>query len=215
MNLKQCSGIQVAKILDIGAIVELPGGKTALIHISELSIEPVTTVSSVVSLNELVDVMIISVDPRGIRASTAALMREKLGLPAITRTGGGGRGRGRGRGGPGRGRGGRSGGRDFHAEMSETDSATDVAFSADETRSSGLFEKYGRSGESRGRGREGEGGTTQQSSRHPAGRGANQLQDEGAVTMEISSASDSDEADASKEHSLDIDPHPVRYGPGE
>jgi hypothetical protein len=210
----------VAKILDIGAIVELPGGKTALIHISELSIEPVTTVSSVVSLNELVDVMIISVDPRGIRASTAALMREKLGLPAITRYGGGGRGRGRGRTGPGRpgpagGRGGRSGGRDFHAEMSETDSATDVAFSADETTTSGVFEKFGRSGEGRGRGREGEGGTTQQSSRHPAVRGANQLQDEGAVKLEVSSASDSDEADVSKEHSLDIDPHPVRYGPGE
>jgi hypothetical protein len=180
--------VQVTKILDIGAVIELPGGKTALIHISELSVEPVTTITSVVNVDDLVDVMIISADPRKTRASMAALMREKLGLPAISK----GRGRGldeMGRGGsqgrPVRVRGGPRG-----SDGGETETASFLS-SSDEGGSSGLYDKYsdgGRGSEERRRGP----ATRHRVLHESSGR----LQEDGGK-LEVASATDSDDAGSS------------------
>lgn len=99
---------------DIGAIVELPGGKDALVHISELSMEPVESVAAAVKVGDKIDVMIVGQSGNSTRASVAAIERVAKGLPMVekrTRRSPDGESRG-GRGGRGRGRGGRDGGRD-------------------------------------------------------------------------------------------------------
>lgn len=89
-------------------MVELPGGRDSLVHISELSMEPVEKTQDAVNVGDTVDVYILSSMANGTRASIAALERIKQGLPAALerkrRSNGAGSSRGRGRGG-GRGRG--------------------------------------------------------------------------------------------------------------
>lgn len=109
----QCA---VLEVRDIGAVVELPGGRDALVHISELSMEPVERAADAVKVGDAVDVFILSSTPSSTRASMAALERIKQGLPPAPERkrraegNGGGRGRGRGdRRGRGRGRGRESG----------------------------------------------------------------------------------------------------------
>lgn len=100
--------MQVLEVKDIGAVVELPGGRDALVHISELSMEPVEKTLDAVKVGDAVDIYILSSTANSTRASIAALERIKQGLPAALerkrRSDGNGGGRGRGRGG-GRGRG--------------------------------------------------------------------------------------------------------------
>lgn len=110
--------VQVLQVKDIGAIVELPGGKDALVHISELSMEPVESVAATVKVGDEIDVMITGCSGNSTRASVAAIERVAKGLPMVEKRtrrrpedssggrGRGGRGRGRGRddrGGRGRG----------------------------------------------------------------------------------------------------------------
>lgn len=112
--------VQVAAVKDIGAIVELPGGKDALVHISELSMEPVESVAAAVKVGDEVDVMIVGLQGNSTRASVAAIERVAKGLPMLEKRtrrrpegdseSRDGRGRGS-RGGRGRGRDGRSAGR--------------------------------------------------------------------------------------------------------
>ena len=102
--------MQVLEVRDIGAVVELPGGRDALVHISELSMEPVERAADAVKVGDAVDVFILSSTPSSTRASMAALERIKQGLPPAPerkrRAEGNGGGRGRGdRRGRGRGRG--------------------------------------------------------------------------------------------------------------
>lgn len=101
-------GVQVLEVKDIGAVVELPGGRDSLVHISELSMEPVEKTQDAVKVGDAVDVYILSSSANSTRASIAALERLKQGLPAAVerkrRSDGNGSTRGRGRGG-GRGRG--------------------------------------------------------------------------------------------------------------
>ncbi len=56
---------KVVKILDFGAIVELPNGKDGMIHISELKNDFVKKVEEVVKLGELVKVKIIRIEDDG------------------------------------------------------------------------------------------------------------------------------------------------------
>ena len=103
--------VQVLQVRDIGAVVELPGGHDALVHISEMSMEPVEKTQDAVAVGDFVDVFILSSTANSTRASIAALERIKQGLPAVVErkrrssSNGGGRGghnNGRGRyGGPG------------------------------------------------------------------------------------------------------------------
>lgn len=113
---KLVGSMQVLEVRDIGAVVELPGGRDALVHISELSMEPVERAADAVKVGDAVDVFILSSTPSSTRASMAALERIKQGLPPAPERkrraegNGGGRGRGRGdRRGRGRGRGRESG----------------------------------------------------------------------------------------------------------
>eukprot|EP00892_Ulva_mutabilis_P002428 jgi/Ulvmu1/12186/UM085_0050.1 len=77
---KQCKVLQAR---DIGAVVELPGGHDALVHISELSMEPVEKTQDAVNVGDLVDIFIISSSSNSTRASIAAVERIKKGLPAV------------------------------------------------------------------------------------------------------------------------------------
>lgn len=56
---------KVIKILDFGAIVELPNGKDAMIHISELKNDYVKKVDEVVKLGEIVKAKIIRIEEDG------------------------------------------------------------------------------------------------------------------------------------------------------
>jgi transcriptional accessory protein Tex/SPT6 len=105
--------LQILRVIDSGAIVELPGGRDAYVHRSELSIEVVDAVAEAVASGDAVDVMITATGPRSTSASIAAVERQKRGLPPMppqrAQATGGGRGGGRGdastRNGAGRGRG--------------------------------------------------------------------------------------------------------------
>ncbi len=56
---------KVVNILDFGAFVDLPGGRTGLVHISEFANERIAKVTDVVQLDDEVKVMVIGYDPRG------------------------------------------------------------------------------------------------------------------------------------------------------
>ena len=94
--------MQVTRIIDDrGAIVGLAGGRDALIHISELSIEPVERVEDVVKVGDIVTGIVISDAMGKYRVSMADIKRAELGLTPKDRSrpmGGRGRGDGRGRG---------------------------------------------------------------------------------------------------------------------
>jgi predicted RNA-binding protein with RPS1 domain len=70
-------------VKDMGAIVDLPGGKDALVHISELSLEPVESVAAAVKIGDEIDVMIIGLVGNSTRASVAAIERVAKGLPML------------------------------------------------------------------------------------------------------------------------------------
>ena len=55
----------VSGITNFGAFVQLPGGETGLVHISEISEEYVRDVNQFLKTNDRVSVKVISVDPRG------------------------------------------------------------------------------------------------------------------------------------------------------
>jgi len=56
---------KVTGITNFGAFVELPGGETGLVHISEIAEEYVKDVNDFLHVNDIVKVKVISVDPRG------------------------------------------------------------------------------------------------------------------------------------------------------
>ncbi len=60
---------KVSKIMDFGAFVELLPGVEGLVHISELSLKRVGSVSEVVQEGDWVDVMVLAVDPTGRKIS--------------------------------------------------------------------------------------------------------------------------------------------------
>ena len=51
------SGCKAVKVLDIGAVFELPGGRDCLVHISELSHEPVESVAAAVSVGDVLSLI--------------------------------------------------------------------------------------------------------------------------------------------------------------
>lgn len=56
---------KVTGITNFGAFVELPGGATGLVHISEIAEEYVKDIHDFLKTNDRVKVKVISVDPRG------------------------------------------------------------------------------------------------------------------------------------------------------
>lgn len=55
----------VTGITNFGAFIELPGGQTGLVHISEIAEVYVKDVNDFLKTNDKVTVKVISVDPRG------------------------------------------------------------------------------------------------------------------------------------------------------
>lgn len=55
----------VSGITNFGAFIQLPGGETGLVHISEIAEEYVKDVNQFLKANDRVSVKVISVDPRG------------------------------------------------------------------------------------------------------------------------------------------------------
>ncbi len=55
----------VSGVTNFGAFVQLPGGITGLVHISEIAEEYVKDVNQFLKANDRVSVKVISVDPRG------------------------------------------------------------------------------------------------------------------------------------------------------
>lgn len=55
----------VTGITNFGAFVELPGGQTGLVHISEVAAVYVKDINDFLKVNDKVKVKIISVDPKG------------------------------------------------------------------------------------------------------------------------------------------------------
>lgn len=55
----------VAGITNFGAFIQLPGGETGLVHISEIAEVYVRDVNDFLKANERVSVKVISVDPKG------------------------------------------------------------------------------------------------------------------------------------------------------
>jgi len=56
---------KVTGITSFGAFVELPDGKTGLVHISEIAEEYVKDINDFLKVNDMVKVKVISVDPKG------------------------------------------------------------------------------------------------------------------------------------------------------
>ncbi|ABO48672.1 RNA binding S1 domain protein [Desulforamulus reducens MI-1] len=67
MSLEQGSIVEgiVTGITNFGAFVELPGGQTGLVHISEVAEVYVKDINEFLKVNDKVKVRIISVDPKG------------------------------------------------------------------------------------------------------------------------------------------------------
>lgn len=67
MSLEQGSIVEgiVTGITNFGAFVELPGGQTGLVHISEVAEVYVKDINEFLKVNDKVKVKIISVDPKG------------------------------------------------------------------------------------------------------------------------------------------------------
>ena len=67
MSLEQGSILEgiVTGITNFGAFVELPGGQTGLVHISEVAEVYVKDINEFLKVNDKVKVRIISVDPKG------------------------------------------------------------------------------------------------------------------------------------------------------
>lgn len=67
MALEQGSIVEgvVTGITNFGAFVELPGGQTGLVHISEVAEVYVKDINEFLKVNDKVKVKIISVDPKG------------------------------------------------------------------------------------------------------------------------------------------------------
>lgn len=56
---------KVKSIAPFGAFVELPGGTTGLVHISEISLDYVQNINDYVKIGDVVRVKIASLDPKG------------------------------------------------------------------------------------------------------------------------------------------------------
>ncbi|MDO7788037.1 S1 RNA-binding domain-containing protein [Desulforamulus aquiferis] len=67
MSLEQGSIVEgvVTGITNFGAFVELPGGQTGLVHISEVAEVYVKDINEFLKVNDKVKVKIIAVDPKG------------------------------------------------------------------------------------------------------------------------------------------------------
>ena len=67
MALEQGSIVEgvITGITNFGAFVELPGGQTGLVHISEVAAVYVKDINEFLKVNDKVKVKIISVDPKG------------------------------------------------------------------------------------------------------------------------------------------------------
>ncbi|CCO08634.1 S1 RNA-binding domain-containing protein [Desulforamulus hydrothermalis] len=67
MSLEQGNIVEgvVTGITSFGAFVELPGGRTGLVHISEVAEVYVKDINDFLKVNDKVKVKIISVDPKG------------------------------------------------------------------------------------------------------------------------------------------------------
>ncbi|MGP1273440.1 MAG: 30S ribosomal protein S1 [Phycisphaerales bacterium] len=90
---------KVKTITEFGAFVELPGGLEGLVHISELDYKRVANVADAVSIDEVVSVKVLRVDPDSRRISlsikqTKEAPKRDAGSGGQRRAGGKGRGRG-------------------------------------------------------------------------------------------------------------------------
>ena len=56
---------KVTGITKFGAFIELPGGKTGMVHISEVAASYVKEISDYLSLNQMVKVKVIGITPEG------------------------------------------------------------------------------------------------------------------------------------------------------
>jgi hypothetical protein len=80
--------MQVTQILNIGALVELPGGKTALIQISDLSVELLISITSVANAGDPGNAkVIISADPRNMLLTECLIVRESTAVSVLLRAG--------------------------------------------------------------------------------------------------------------------------------
>ena len=66
---------KVARIMDFGAFVELPGGKEGLVHISQIAHERTNKVTDVLNIGDTVKVKVTEIDKMGrINLSRKALL---------------------------------------------------------------------------------------------------------------------------------------------
>lgn len=72
---------KVRKILEIGAIVEILPNLEALVHVSQLDVNRVEKVESVVQLGQEITVKVIEINGDRIRASRKAVLLEEQGVP--------------------------------------------------------------------------------------------------------------------------------------
>ena len=102
---------RVTKILEFGCFIELAPGVEGLVHISELDYRRVNKVEDVVKTDEIVQVLVLKIDPDSRKISLSIKQTKEAPAP---RDGGGGGGRGRG------GRGGERDGRTPEEILKET-----------------------------------------------------------------------------------------------
>ncbi len=56
---------RVTRVMEFGAFVELPGGETGLVHISQIAHEYVKNVRDFLNEGDIVQVMVLGRDPKG------------------------------------------------------------------------------------------------------------------------------------------------------
>jgi len=85
---------KVTKTTNFGAFVQIPGGKTGLVHISEVDINFVKDINEHIKENDIVKVKIVSVDEKGkiclsIKKALEEERKQQSKVPAQVSFGGG------------------------------------------------------------------------------------------------------------------------------
>lgn len=77
-------GARVTSVLEFGALVEILPGKVGLCHVSELALQRVENVASVVKEGDLVDVKLLEINAKGqLRLSRRAVLEAASGVPGL------------------------------------------------------------------------------------------------------------------------------------
>lgn len=86
LELGQIIEGKVTGITNFGAFIQLPEGKTGLVHISEVAQEYVKDISSILKENQAVKVKVLSVDPNGKVSLSIKKAQEQRPFVAAPRT---------------------------------------------------------------------------------------------------------------------------------